>query len=108
MNDTEAKVKKEKEKEEEKEPEDLIELFTKPTDEMDIDECRTAYEKLRRLRQVRISSAKHVNPLDTLLSKLTPDTARKFLETMGDQKKKEKEQEEEKKEEEKKEDEETS
>lgn len=86
-------------KEEEKEPEDLIELFTKPTDEMDIDECRAAYEKLRKLRQVRISSAKKINPLDNLLSKLTPDTARKFLETMGDQKKKE---------EEKKEDEETS
>ncbi len=82
MNDTKVE-------EEEKEPEDLIELFTKPTDDMDIDECRAAYEKLRRLRQVRISSAKKVNPLDTLLSKLTPDTARKFLETMGDQKKKE-------------------
>lgn len=87
-----------KKEEEEKEPEDLIELFTKPTDEMDIDECRAAYEKLRRLRQVRIASAKKVNPLDNLLSKLTPDTARKFLETIEEQKKKE----------EKKEDEETS
>lgn len=82
-------------KEEEKEPEDLIELFTKPTDEMDIDECRAAYEKLRRLRQVRIASAKQVNPLDTLLSKLTPDTARKFLESIEEQKKEEKKEDEE-------------
>ena len=81
MNDTEVK------KEEEKEPEDLIELFTKPTDDMDIDECRAAYDKLRKLRQVRIASAKKTNELDTLLSKLTPDNARKFLETIEKQKK---------------------
>ena len=80
MNDTKEK--------EEKEPDDLIELFTKPTDEMDIDECRAAYEKLRKLRQVRIASAKKTNELDTLLSKLTPDNARKFLETIAAQEKK--------------------
>lgn len=88
MNEVTEKAKaKPKEEEKEEDPTDLIELFTKPTDDMDLDELRDAYSKLRQLRKVRIASSKKKNELDVLLERLTPKTAQKFLEKMATQKK---------------------
>ena len=70
-------------KEKEKDPEDLLEIFTKPIDEMEsIEEIQETLAKLRKLRsKVRISTKKKTE-LDMILEKLTPEQARKALETL--------------------------
>jgi len=67
----------------EKDPEDLLEIFTKPIDEMEsIEEIQETLAKLRKLRsKVRISTKKKTE-LDMILEKLTPEQARKALETL--------------------------
>lgn len=67
---------------EEKDPEDLLEIFTKPIDEMDDDELTQTLEDLRKLRgKVRISTKKKTE-LDMILERLTPDQARVALESL--------------------------
>lgn len=70
----------------EKDPEDLLQIFTKPIDEMEsIEEIQETLSKLRKLRsKVRISTKKKTE-LDMILEKLTPEQARKALETLEPQ-----------------------
>ena len=71
-----------KELEPEKDPEDLLEIFTKPIDEMDLPELEIKLQELRKLRtKVRISTKKKTE-LDMILERLTPEQARKALETL--------------------------
>lgn len=84
---TDTKTKDKDKADTEQPPEDLLALFTKPTDDMDLDELRDTYQKLRQQRKVRIASGKKKNELDVLLERLTPETAQKFLEKMATQKK---------------------
>jgi len=66
----------------EKDPEDLLEIFTKPIDEMDLPELELKLQELRKLRStVRISTKKKTE-LDMILERLTPEQARKALETL--------------------------
>jgi len=72
-------------KKEEKDPEDLLQIFTKPIDEMSDEELHTTLASLRGLRsKVRISTKKKTE-LDMILEKLTPEQARKALETLEPQ-----------------------
>ena len=67
----------------EKDPEDLLEIFTKPIDEMEsIEEVQETLQKLRKLRsKVRVSTKKKTE-LDSILERLTPDLARQALEKL--------------------------
>jgi len=75
-------------KSEEKDPEDLLEIFTKPIDQMELPELEQKLQDLRKLRRkVRISTKKKTE-LDTILERLTPELARKALERLEPKEKK--------------------
>jgi len=67
---------------EEKDPEDLLQIFTRPIDEMTDDELIKTLEDLRKLKgKVRISTKKKTE-LDMILERLTPEQARLALEKL--------------------------
>ena len=67
---------------EEKDPEDLLEIFTRPIDEMDDTELDACLQDLRKLRSKVKVSTKKKTELDMILEKLTPDQARLALEKL--------------------------
>lgn len=73
---------------------DLVEIFNKPLEEYSDDELVEYITKIRHLRKVNITTKRKTkSPLDLLLAKLTPENARKVLESIQEKKKKEKEKE---------------
>ena len=66
----------------EKDPEDLLEIFTKPIDDMELPELQEKLKQLRKLRTVKISTIKKKTELDMILERLTPELARKALESL--------------------------
>lgn len=66
----------------EKDPEDLLEIFTKPIDDMELPELQEKLRLLRKLRTVKISTVKKKTELDMILERLTPELAQKALESL--------------------------
>jgi hypothetical protein len=57
---------------------DLLWAFTKPIDEMTLEEQLEAIKKIRELRKVRVSSSKRKSSLDLILQQLTAEKASPF------------------------------
>ena len=73
----------------EKDPEDLLEIFTKPIDDMELPELKEKLKLLRKLRSVKISTIKKKTELDMILERLTPELAQKALESLEPKEQKE-------------------
>ncbi|MAE81660.1 MAG: hypothetical protein CMB80_02905 [Flammeovirgaceae bacterium] len=75
---------------------DPLALFRLPVEEMTREECESTLLKLRKQRQVRISSTKKKDALDLALNSMTQEAAKKLLDQIAEQEEKEKEKEKEK------------
>lgn len=69
-----------------KTPIDLVELFTKPLDEMTTEELEQHALNMRQVRKTKISSKKKKQDylLDYVLPNLTPEKAEMLLKKLGD------------------------